>query len=162
MKSIEVILAGTPDIREITRPEIFELFTTLHNKGWKVFNQTSTVHARHGDYICMYSKVSHIIQCYYLGYGHCSVSCPLRDFRDVDHIYTWVEEQKLVELTEPPSEIKHEDQLNYVAVKKNRWLSPEQVQEVVRLVQSGLTKSQVGRMFGLSNQSVGYHCKKYM
>ena len=162
MKTIQQILAGTPDIREITKPEILDLFTRLHNKGWEVVNQRSTVHAQHGDYICMYSKVSHNIMCYYLGYGHCSVSCSLMDFQDVDHIYTWVEQQKLVELTEPPTDVKFEDRLEHVGVKKRKWLNDDQIQEIVRFVNNGHSQAEVGRMFGISNATVSYYRKKFL
>lgn len=165
MSTIERInkqLNGTISIPAVEDPLIRSIFTTLGLEGYTLENQPLTVLATLQEWCVLYSKRSRSFQCYYKGYGHCAVSCPLQDFRDADHIYLWVEEQKLVELTEPPEDVSYEDRLQHPGVKKRKWLNDDQIQEIVRLVNNGHTQAEVGRMFGISNATISYYRKKFL
>lgn len=163
MKTIQKILAGTPDIRPIQYQVVLDIFTRLYNEGWMVYNQTSTVHAQQDSWVLLFSKVSKSFQCYFLGYGHCTVSCSLQDFRDADHIYLWQKEQKLVEPTKPPADEEEEiipkkDPQN---IHKKR-LSPEQVQDLVEELKAGRSQASIARMFGISTTTVSYYRNKFL
>jgi hypothetical protein len=162
LKQIQKELNGTITVAPLQDPILIEIFTRLGLEGYTLEHEGLTILATLDEWCVFYSKRSRSFQGYFKGYGHCANTCPLQDFRDADHIYLWIEEQKLVELTEPPADIDRKDQLNTVNVKSNKWLSDEKIQEIVGLVREGYRKADVARMFNVSNPTVSYYCKKFL
>ncbi len=162
LKQIQKELNGTLTVAPIQDPTLIELFTKLGLEGYTLENEGVTILATLDEWCVFYSKRSRVLQCYFKGYGHCFVSCSLQDFRDLDHIYLWIEQQKLVELTEPPEDVTYEDGVERPAEKKRKWLNDEQIQEIVRLVNNGHPQAEVARMFDISNATVSYYRKKFI
>jgi hypothetical protein len=162
-KQIQKELNGTVTIPPLQDPTLIEIFTRLGLEGYTLEHEGITILATNQEWCVLYSKRSRSFQAYYKGYGHCAITCPLQDFRDADHIYLWIEEQKLVELTERPVDTDPENNSVHASGAKDRkWLTQEQIQEIVKLVREGHTKAEVSRMFGVSNPTVTYYCKKFL
>jgi hypothetical protein len=95
-------LAGSTKIAPVTDPMLVDLVIKCIDQGWQVINQHGGILFTDKDFKMFVSKVSKTVQCYWLGYGHCAVFCPLQDFDDADHIIIWQKQQRLLDLTEPP------------------------------------------------------------
>lgn len=93
-----------PNLQEVT-----DLFLRLHELGYKIENTGKCLYAKEDQYVVLYSRQSDLLQCYYLGYGHDAVTCSLQDFRDLDHIILWQEEQKSMTLSESPEYLMYEE-----------------------------------------------------
>jgi len=149
---------------------VTEAFIKLSELGYRIENQGKCLLAKLQEYSVLYSRVSHLFQCYYLGYGHCSVSCSLDDFTDSDQIILWQEQQKSMELKEiDPMMLRDDDEKPKKRVKETnspngrpKRLNDEMIEEMIALLKSGVTQSEVSRHFGISTPSVSYYKKKYI
>jgi Fic family protein len=72
-----------------------------------------------------------------------------------------VEEQKSVELTEPPAEIINEKVPAVEKTLRKKRITQEQIQEMVNLFRAGHSRASLGRMFNVSNPTVSYYIKKF-
>jgi hypothetical protein len=154
-------------------PEITDAFLKLMELGYQIENNGKCLLAKLDEYVMLYSRSSNLLQCYYLGFGHCSVTCSLQDFRDADHIILWQEEQKSMELKEIDrllyeKEDKEDDEELVVKEQEPKKrggrairVSDEDMDEIINLLKQKVSQSEISRRYGISAPSISYYKKKF-
>ena len=88
---------------------IKDLVIVMRESGWNQISDKFTIIFEKEEARLFYSRRTHSLQLYWIGYGHQQIQAPLDQFNGVEDIVLWMDLLNHVELQSPEPDVEEEE-----------------------------------------------------